>query len=90
MDSIKLGFPCKRDIIIERFEESCMVLIDESDDCYFMSELSARILELCNGSHKVDDIASIICNEYEVDYKQCLNDIIGCLTEMSLNKIIDF
>lgn len=83
-------YPIKCDVTNIEFDGSYLILRDDDNETgIYLSEISAKIFELCNGENTPEDITNIIVSEYDVVYEECLNDIVDCLNEMLTNQIIE-
>ena len=72
----------------------------ESDDQYLfiskqgtllkINSLGKVILELCDGSRNIFDIATIINNTYDVDYNSLLNDIQIFINKLEICNVVSY
>lgn len=55
---------------------------------YSLNEVGARIWELVQEPHSVNDILSALLDEYEVAPEECERDLLGILEELQAEKLI--
>ena len=66
------------------------VLLNLDTGCYYiLNETGCRVWELLDGEHCVKALADQICQEYEVDTAQALQDVIAILEKLQQEKLID-
>jgi hypothetical protein len=52
-------------VLLERVDDETVLLDLESGLYFSLNDVGARIWELCDGSRTVDDIVTVICDEYD-------------------------
>lgn len=57
------------------YKEGEQFAVVKNKDVYFINEVGARILELCDGINCLDDIVNKISKYYEMDDIQVKNDV---------------
>ncbi len=65
------------------------VLLDPAEGCtYNLNRVGTLIWKLLDGDHTASDIASAICQEFEVEHEQALQDMEHLFDEMRHNKLL--
>jgi hypothetical protein len=65
------------------------VLLDPAEGCtYNLNRVGTLIWKLLDGNHTSSDIASAICQEFEVEHEQALQDIERLFDEMHQHKLL--
>ena len=66
-----------------------MVIKDGGLSTHVLNKTAAFIWEACDGKSGIDEIASKICERFEVDYKEAhddVNNVVKTLTKASVLK----
>ncbi len=65
------------------------VLLDPAEGCtYNLNRVGTLIWKLLDGNHTSSDIASAICQEFEVEHEQALQDMERLIDEMRQHKLL--
>ncbi len=65
------------------------VLLDPAEGCtYNLNRVGTLIWKLLDGNHTASDIASAICQEFEVEYEQALQDMERLFDELRHHKLL--
>ena len=65
------------------------VLLDPAEGCtYNLNRVGTLIWKLLDGDHTASDIASAICQEFEVEHEQALQDMEYLFDEMRQHKLL--
>lgn len=65
------------------------VLLDPAEGCtYNLNHVGTLIWKLLDGNHTIDDIASAISQEFEVEPEQALQDMERLFDEMRQHKLL--
>jgi Coenzyme PQQ synthesis protein D (PqqD) len=65
------------------------VLLDPAEGCtYNLNRVGTLIWKLIDGDHTASDIASAICQEFEVEHEQALQDMEHLFDEMRQHKLL--
>lgn len=80
---------CKNSQVVGQMVDHEVVLILlEKNQVKVLNEVGSRIWELVNGERTVLDISNFICNEFEVDQQQSLDDTLIFLDELLFKGIV--
>ena len=75
--------------VLWRELEGEAVLLDPAEGCtYNLNRVGTLIWKLLDGNHTANDIASVICQEFEVEHEQALQDVEQILTELLNNNLL--
>lgn len=65
------------------------VLLDPNAGCsYNLNAVGTVIWKMLDGTHTSGEIASAICESYEVEYEQALQDVEHLLADMRTNNLV--
>lgn len=65
------------------------VLLSPAAGCsYSLNQVGTMIWKLLDGAHTLEEIASAICDEYEVDYDQAAQDVQHILYDFQSNDLL--
>lgn len=65
------------------------VLLDPAAGCsYNLNVVGTLIWKMVDGTHTPEDIAAVICAEYEVEREQALQDVAGILQDFQQNNLV--
>lgn len=74
--------PSKKEAVVYRkLDDQGLALDPESDMLYGFNKVARAIWELCDGKSAIAEIASVIAQDYEVDYNRALQDTRDFLSE---------
>ena len=75
--------------ILWRELEGEAVLLDPTEGCtYNLNRVGTLIWKLLDGNHSANEIASVICQEFEVEHEQAWEDVELILTELLKNNLL--
>ena len=65
------------------------ILLNPKEGCsYNLNNVGTMIWKLLDGKHSIDDIAKTICELYEVEHEQALQDVRQLLNELRANNLV--
>ncbi len=65
------------------------VLLNPAAGCsYNLNQVGTIIWKLLDGKHSIEEIATAICQSYEVEYEQALQDVQGILIDLQNNSLL--
>lgn len=67
--------------------EFVLILLDKNQ-VKVLNEVGSRVWELLNGERSVEIIASVLVEEFEVDIRQSLDDVLVFLEELKQKEIV--
>lgn len=80
----------KSGLINQKLDDDILIMKEDScGEAIYLSEVSNRIFELCDGRNTVSDIIEILCSEYEVEKSICEQDVERCIQELLDAKLLD-
>lgn len=83
------GIPCRRErVLIQRAEDQTVLLEVDSGTYFSLNDVGARVWELCDGEHSVDDIVSTICGEYNAAQMAVRPDVIELLEHLRAESLL--
>ena len=65
-----------------------VVISPEEGMVRLLNVTATRIWQLADGSHSVDEIATVLTQEFEVDFQHAQQSVIRLLAELSEKKLI--
>ena len=79
----------RNEAVLWRELEGEAVLLAPAEGCtYNLNRVGTVIWKSLDGNHTADDIASVICQEFEVEHEQALQDVENILTELLNNNLL--
>ena len=80
----------RNDAVLWRELDGEAVLLDSAAGCsYNLNRVGTLIWKMLDGKHTPDDIATAICQLYEVEHEQALKDVVGILADMRSNNLLN-
>ena len=70
-------------------DNEAVILNLNSGIYYSLNEVGAKAWELCDGSHSMKDIATVICKEFEVQEKEAEKDILELMSDLLKEGLVD-
>ena len=65
------------------------ILLNPKEGCsYNLNNVGTLIWKMLDGEHSIDDIAKAICEYYEVEHEQALQDMRQLLNELRENNLV--
>lgn len=76
--------------ILWRELEGEAVLLNPKAGCsYNLNHIGTFIWKMLDGNHTSEQIATAICDSYEVDYDQALHDVEGIVAELNQHELLN-
>ncbi len=69
-------------------DDEAVVLNLENGHYYVLNETGRRIWELLDGKLSLEQIASLLCEEYEVEQSKSLADVIKLIKELAAEGLV--
>jgi hypothetical protein len=69
-------------------EDEAVLVLPERGEVKVLNEVGARIWELADGQRPVSEIASLICQEYEVELEVATSDTLEFLVDLESRGVI--
>ena len=88
MDKTTLIFHRTQETPWNNIDDEAVVLNLDNGHYYVLNETGRRIWELLDGKLSVAQIASVICEEYDVDQQQSISDVIKLMDELSAEDLV--
>jgi hypothetical protein len=79
------------DIIWRRIGDDIVVIKDDGQSTHILNKTAAIIWEICDGNCGIDEIATKLCERFDVSYEQARADVretIEILTQAGIMKYI--
>ena len=81
-------FHRQNDILMERFDDHLLLFDLKKNLPYVLNGVAAFIFMHTNGVVSQEDIAKMVCREYNVSFSQALSDIKGIYEEFSRKRMV--
>ncbi|HJT59480.1 MAG TPA: PqqD family protein [Ktedonobacteraceae bacterium] len=79
----------RNDKILWRELDGEAILLDPREGCsYNLNVIGTLIWKMLDGTHTVSDIATAICESYEVDFEQASHDVQQLLDDLHANHLL--
>lgn len=66
------------------------VVLDVTNGVYYgLNPVSARIMELIEEPRRVEDIHTVLLDEYDVPAEKCYDDVVALLSKMREHGLVD-
>lgn len=79
----------RNEAILWRELDGEAVLLDSVAGCsYYLNRIGTLIWKMLDGNHTASDIATVICQSYEVEHEQALQDVEHMLIDMRNNNLL--
>ncbi len=75
-------------LLFSKMDEEVVMLSIENSEYYGMNNVGSRIWELIEHPQKVGDLIQLLTKEYEVEQKECENDVLFYLDELLKKNVI--
>jgi hypothetical protein len=76
-------------VVLWRELDGEAILLDPQEGCsYNLNPVGTFIWKLLDGTHSFEAIASALCEVYEVDYPQALDDVGKLVNDLRANKLL--
>jgi hypothetical protein len=76
-------------ILWRELEGEAVLLSPSAGSSYNLNQVGAVIWKMLDGNHTSENIAAAICQAYEVEYEQALQDVENILVEMRNNNLLN-
>ena len=74
-------------ILWRELDGEAVLLSPSAGSSYNLNQVGTFIWKLLDGQHSTEDIAIALCQDYEVEYEQALQDIERLLIELQNNNL---
>jgi Coenzyme PQQ synthesis protein D (PqqD) len=79
----------KTSILWRELDGEAVLLSPSAGSSYNLNQVGSFIWKLLDGKHSSHDIATAICQAYEVDYEQAHQDVENILVELGDNDLLN-
>jgi hypothetical protein len=69
-------------------EDEAVLLLAETNEIQVLNGVGSRIFELADGSRTLAEIASVLTDEYNVDFDQALADVDAFVRELVDHRVL--
>ncbi|HYT35356.1 MAG TPA: PqqD family protein [Ktedonobacteraceae bacterium] len=76
-------------ILWRELDGEAVLLSPSAGSSYNLNQVGAFIWKMLDGKHTSENIAAAICQVYEVEYEQALQDVENILLEMLNNNLLN-
>lgn len=76
-------------ILWRELDGEAVLLSPAAGSSYNLNPVGTFIWKLLDGKHSSADIATAICQIYEVEYKQAFQDVEGIIAELRSNNLVN-
>lgn len=81
--------PLRREGILAQEAQGRTVLLRLQDGSYYaLDEVGARIWELCDGQHSLEDIVAAVCAEFNAPSKTVTADLLEFVRELTAEQLL--
>jgi len=63
--------------------------IEQQEQIRIFNEVATRIWELIDGRKRLSEIVSLLCQEYEVEYKQAVKEVVEFVNKLYRDHLIN-
>jgi len=74
-------------VVGQLLPDEAVLVMPASGDVKVLNDVGARIWSLADGTHTLNDIVALICQEYEADRQQVTTDVADFATELVQRKM---
>lgn len=89
----KENYPVKDDdVLFTSMGEDAVLLHVQRGDYYSLNRVGARLWMIADGTKSIDDLASLLTEEFEISHEQAVKDIIELVEQFvneGLVKVVD-
>src|SRR5450759_5036074 len=79
----------KTSILWRELDGEAVLLSPSAGSSYNLNQVGTFIWKMLDGKHSSHDIATAICQAYEVEYEQVLQDVESILVELRDNDLLN-
>lgn len=79
----------KTSILWRELDGEAVLLSPSAGSSYNLNQVGTFIWKMLDGKHSSHDIATVICQAYEVEYEQALQDVENILVELRDNDLLN-
>jgi Coenzyme PQQ synthesis protein D (PqqD) len=76
-------------ILWRELDGEAVLLSPAAGSSYNLNPVGTFIWKLLDGKHSSTDIATVICQIYEVEHEQAFQDVEGIIAELRSNNLVD-
>ena len=79
----------RNSVVLWRELDGEAILLDPQEGCsYNLNKVGTLIWKLLDGTRGIEEIATTLCEAYEVEYPQALHDIEQLVNELHAHKLL--
>lgn len=75
-------------VIAQKAENDFLLLNMEDGNYYSLNEIGGRVWQLCDGTHTVSQVVSVLAAEYDAPYPVLEKDVVDLLEDFRKGKLI--
>jgi len=75
-------------VIAQKAANDLLLFNIEDGNYYSLNEIGSRIWELCDGTHSVSELVSVLAKEYDAPNEDLLKDVAELLETLENGKLI--
>lgn len=76
-------------VLAERTEEETILLALDGGHYFSLNEVGTRVWELCDGTHDVADIVTLLCDEYDAPHSTVEADVVDLVRALARDHLLD-
>ena len=81
--------PARNHDVVARPTAEALILLDPSSGEYFtLDGVGGRVWELCDGSRSVEEIATLLAEEYDAPVARIRADVLELLVELHESRLV--
>lgn len=65
-----------------------VIMLAEDSEIQVYNEVGSRIYSLCDGQHAIDEIVTMLVDEYNIDRETATNDVVAFVQELVAHKVL--
>lgn len=81
-------FVQKDEFCVREIGEETIILSETDDSIHNLDEIASVIYKMIDGKNSLDDILTILCNDYDVDQETAKKDLLEFVGELQEKGII--
>ncbi|MBN2735570.1 MAG: PqqD family protein [Spirochaetales bacterium] len=82
-------FIVKDDFCVREIARETVLLSETTDHIHNLDEMGTFIFRLIDGKNSLDDILTVLCNDYAVDYEIAKADLLSFIQELQDKDIVE-
>ncbi len=75
-------------LVVQQVAGSAVLLNPDSGEYYGLDEVGGRVWELCDGTHSVLQIATLLAQEYDAPLATIQADVLDLLEDLAREKLV--